>query len=261
MDLGLKNKVIAVSGGARGIGAAICEVLCEEGAIPVILDIKDIEGEKLSAILKTKGYEASFLRVDLRNGKAIQKAVAEIIDVYDHLDGLINNAGINDGIGLESGDLDEFKLSLEKNLYHYYDLTHGCLPHLKQSKGSIVNIASKVAVTGQGGTSGYAAAKGAQLALTREWAVELLKYGIRVNAILPAEVKTPLYEEWIKSFEDPEEKLADIERLIPLENRMTTPVEIASMAVFLLSEKASHITGQHIFIDGGYTHLDRGLNT
>jgi NAD(P)-dependent dehydrogenase (short-subunit alcohol dehydrogenase family) len=149
--------------------------------------------------------------------------------------------------------------SLERNLLHYYNLAHYALPHLKNTCGTIVNIASKTAVTGQGGTSGYASAKGAILALTREWAAELLPYRIRVNAIVPAEVMTPLYRQWLDTFPDPEQKLKSILAKIPLGKVMTTPEDIASMVVFLLSAKAGHITGQHIFVDGGYTHLDRAL--
>jgi L-fucose dehydrogenase len=171
----------------------------------------------------------------------------------------VNNAGTNDGVGLENGSPVDFLKSVERNLGHYYYLAHYALASLKKSKGSILNISSKTAITGQGNTSGYVAAKGAQLALTREWAVELLPYQIRVNALVPAEVYTPMYASWIQSFPDPKQKLAEISQRVPLENRMTTAEEIAAMALFLLSEKASHITGQHIFVDGGYTHLDRAL--
>jgi L-fucose dehydrogenase len=138
-------------------------------------------------------------------------------------------------------------------------MAYFCLPHLKVSRGAIVNISSKTAVTGQGGTSGYASAKGAILALTREWAAELLAYGIRVNAIVPAEVMTPLYQQWLRSFPNPDEKLKNIVSKIPLGRRMTEPVEIANAAIFLLSAKAGHITGQHWTVDGGYVHLDRAL--
>jgi L-fucose dehydrogenase len=144
-------------------------------------------------------------------------------------------------------------------LLHYYNMAHYALPHLKRSGGSIINIASKTAVTGQGGTSGYASSKGAILALTREWAVELLPYGIRVNAVVPAEVMTALYRQWLDMFPDPEEKLKTIVAKIPLGKRMTHVEEIAAMIVFLASSKASHVTGQHVFVDGGYVHLDRAL--
>jgi L-fucose dehydrogenase len=114
-------------------------------------------------------------------------------------------------------------------------------------------------VTGQGGTSGYVAAKGAILGLTREWSAELLSSGIRVNAVLPAEVMTPLYRQWLDSFPNPEEKLQSIVANVPLGKRMTTAEEIASLVIYLISSQASHITGQHMFVDGGYVHLDRAL--
>jgi L-fucose dehydrogenase len=139
-------------------------------------------------------------------------------------------------------------------------MAHYCVPHLKASRGSIVNISSKTAITGQGNTSGYCAAKGAQLALTREWAAALRDDGVRVNAVIPAEVMTPLYARWINSFAHPEEKLAAITAKIPLGQRMTTAEEIAAMVVFLLSAQSSHTTGQWMFVDGGYTHLDRALS-
>jgi len=138
-------------------------------------------------------------------------------------------------------------------------LAHYALPALKKSKGAIVNITSKTAETGQGGTSAYAAANGGRNALTREWAVELLKYNIRVNAVVVAESWTPLYEKWISSLPNPAEKIKEITSKIPLENRMTTTEEIANAVAFLLSEKSSHTTGQLIHVDGGYVHLDRAL--
>jgi L-fucose dehydrogenase len=138
-------------------------------------------------------------------------------------------------------------------------MAYFALPYLKKTRGCILNISSKTAITGQGGTSGYASSKGAILALTREWAAELLGYGIRVNAVVPAEVMTPLYRQWLGTFPDPEQKLQSVLSKIPLEHRMTSPDEIAAMVVFLLSARAAHITGQHVFVDGGYVHLDRAL--
>lgn len=142
---------------------------------------------------------------------------------------------------------------------HYYLLAHFLLPYLKESKGSIVNITSKTAETGQGNTSAYAAANGGRNALTREWAVELLKYVIRVNAVVVAACFTPLYHTWIQTFDEPQKKLDEISSKIPLGNRMTTAEEIANAVAFLLSESSSHTTGQLIYVDGGYVHLDRAL--
>ena len=166
---------------------------------------------------------------------------------------------MNDGVGLENGTYEKFMESLHRNVVHYYLLAHYALPELIKSKGSIVNISSKTAETGQGGTSAYAAANGGRNALTREWAVELLKYGIRVNSIIVAESWTPAYEKWIQTLPNPEEKLKEITDKIPFENRMTTPEELGNATAFLLSNCSSHTTGQLIHVDGGYVHLDRAL--
>jgi short-subunit dehydrogenase len=256
MDLQLQDKIILVSGGAKGIGGAISRGLIEEGAIPVIIDPSDTEGKELVDFAKGK---ALHLKKRLFSAADAEEVVQKVLSTYGRIDGLVNNAGTNDGVGLEKGSPEAFLHSVEKNVGHYYFLAHYTLEALKKSKGVILNISSKTAVTGQGNTSGYVAAKGAQLALTREWAVELLPYHIRVNAIVPAEVYTPMYATWIQSFPNPEENLEEISRRVPFQNRMTTASEIANMAVFLLSEKASHITGQHVFVDGGYTHLYRAL--
>jgi NAD(P)-dependent dehydrogenase (short-subunit alcohol dehydrogenase family) len=186
-------------------------------------------------------------------------AVEQTQRKFGRLDVLVNNVGVNDNVGLEHGSPEKYLRSLELNLLHYYNMAHYALPALKKSQGCIVNIASKVAMTGQGGTSGYASAKGAILSLTREWAAELLPYGIRVNAIVPAEVDTPLYKQWLSTFPNPEEKRKQIVSKIPLGKRMTQPEEIAAMALFLISAQAGHITGQHVLVDGGYVHLDRAL--
>ena len=140
-------------------------------------------------------------------------------------------------------------------------MTKYCLPYIKKTKGNILNICSKVALTGQGGTSGYAASKGGVLGLTREWAVDLIKEGIRCNALIISESWTPAYDTWIKTMEGGEEKLKSIVKKIPLENRMTTPQEIADSCLFTISERSSHTTGQFITVDGGYIHLDRALLT
>lgn len=259
MDLGIKNKVMIVTGGAKGIGEGISRKIAAEGAIPVIAGRSPDAGHCLENDLKKQGHEACFIEMELSPSENCKKVVDITLQKYGNIDALINNAGVNDVAGLEKGSPEKFLESLNKNLYHYYYMAYYCLEALKKSKGAIVNISSKTAVTGQGNTSGYAASKGAQLALTREWAVELLPYSIRVNAVIPAEVLTPLYKKWLKTFDNPDKKLEEITKNIPLENRMTTKEEIASMVVYLASGQASHITGQFIFVDGGYVHLDRVL--
>ena len=259
MNLHLENKIIVVTGGAKGIGLGICKVLASEGAIPVIIGRKDSDNQIALKEIEAAGGIAKSVVAELTKPEDCENAIKQIIAEFGRIDGLINNAGVNDGVGLESGNYEAFMDSLHKNLVHYYLMVHHALPELIKSKGSIVNIGSKTADTGQGGTSAYAASNGGRNALTREWALELLKYGIRVNAVIVAECYTPLYNTWIQTFDNPEEKLKQITDKIPLGNRMTTAEEIANMVVFLLSERSSHITGQLIYVDGGYTHLDRSL--
>jgi len=259
MDLQLRDKVIIVTGGAKGIGEGIVKVLAAEGAIPVIVGRNEADNRQAVAEVEKAGGRAFQVVAELTRPEASAAAVRAVFDRFGRLDGLVNNAGVNDGVGLESGNYEAFMTSLHRNVVHYYLMAHHALPALKASRGAIVNISSKTADTGQGGTSAYAAANGGRNALTREWAVELLKYGIRVNAIIVAECWTPLYEKWLNTLPNPEEKLKSITDNIPLGRRMTTAEEIAATTAFLLSERSSHTTGQLLYVDGGYVHLDRAL--
>ncbi|AOW17818.1 short-chain dehydrogenase [Polaribacter vadi] len=262
MDLQLKDKIVVVTGaaGIKGsIGETIVQSLANEGAIPVIV-CRNNRGYGYEKELQEKGIDALFVKTDVTETKQIEAAVKIIVAKYGKIDVLINNVGVNDGTGLDAS-IDDFVWSLKLNLISYFAMTKYCLPYIIKSKGNILNIGSKVALTGQGGTSGYAASKGGVLALTREWAVDLIKEGIRVNALIIAESWTPAYDNWIKTLENGEEKLKAIVNKIPLENRMTTPHEIADSCLFTISNKSSHTTGQYILIDGGYVNLDRSLLT
>jgi L-fucose dehydrogenase len=262
MDLHLKDKVVVVTGaaGIKGsIGETIVQSLANEEAIPVIVCRND-RGYSYEKELQERGIDALFVKTDLTNPEQIEAAVKAIAKKYGRIDALINNVGVNDGVGLDAS-IDDFMWSLKLNLVSFFAMTKYCLPYIKKSKGNILNIGSKVGMTGQGGTSGYAASKGGVLGLTREWAVDLIKDKIRVNALIISESWTPAYDNWIKTLDNGEEKLKDIVKKIPLENRMTTPEEIADACLFTISERSSHTTGQYIIVDGGYVHLDRSLLT
>ena len=260
MDFGLVDKVVLVTGGAKGIGLGVAQVLAREGAIPVVVGRNESDNAAAVRSITDAGGRAEAVSAELTRTDDCQRAVEATLSQFGRIDGLVNNAGINDGVSLEEGDTDRFMASLRKNLLHYYEMAHFALPELKKSRGAIVNVGSKVAETGQGGTSAYAAANGGRNSLTREWAVELAKYHIRVNAVIVAECWTPMYETWLGTVDDPAATRRQIEIRIPFENRMTTCEEIANMVVFLLSPRSSHTTGQLIHVDGGYVHLDRAVN-
>lgn len=259
MDLNLAGKVVLVSGGAKGIGESIVLALAAEGAVPVIIGRKESDNQQVLDRLLGMGVRGHAVTAELTEPKDCQRAVLETIRVCGRIDALVNNAGVNDNVSLAAGDYDAFMMSLHKNVVHYFLLAHYSLEQLKLNRGSIVNVGSKVADTGQGGTSGYAAANGGRNALTREWAVELLPYGVRVNAVIVAECFTPLYAKWLESQSNPKERLERICARIPLGKRMTLPSEIADTVLFLLSDRSSHTTGQLLYVDGGYAHLDRAL--
>lgn len=254
MDLMLQGKRVVVTGGGAGIGAAISATLAAEGAVPVILARRAPNPEFLASL----GPRAGWLQADLSDDAQVRAAVVQVHARWGRIDALVNNAGSNDSVGLDAGP-DAFRASLDQNLVHCYTLMHLLVDDLKAARGAVVNISSKTAVTGQGSTSAYVAAKAAQLGLTREWAAALAPFGVRVNAVIPAEVMTPLYARWIATFADPAAQLATITARIPLGGRMTDAREIADAVVFALSPRSGHTTGQWLFVDGGYTHLDRAL--
>jgi NAD(P)-dependent dehydrogenase (short-subunit alcohol dehydrogenase family) len=256
MDLQLQEKVILVTGGSKGIGKGIVRSLLAEGGRVANVNRSEADGRALEAEYAAQGQDCFFIQADLCEVDACRRAVEATVDRFGRIDALVNNAGVNDTVGLDQGP-QAFVESLQRNLIHYYALVHHALDELKRSRGAIVNIGSKVSITGQGNTSGYAAAKGGINGLTREWAVDLAPFGIRVNAVLPAETWTPLYASIIDSMPDPAAAKKQIEQLIPLERRFTTVEEMADTVVFLVSPRSSHTTGQILFVDGGYTHFDR----
>lgn len=257
MDLGLKDKVIIVSGGASGIGKGIVRALIAEGSIPCIFDINQGATEEFVSEIQAKGNRIHYVIADLTDNTACKNAIYEVVESAGNIYGVINNAGVNDGVSLENGSEESFQSSLNKNVAHYYSLAHFALPFLKVTKGKIINIVSKTYTTGQGGTSGYAAANGIRASITQDWALELSKYEIKVNAVVVAECWTPQYEFWINQKPNPRMELNKIKSRIPLGKRMTTVEEIADMVLFILSDKSTFCTGQTIHVDGGYIHLDR----
>jgi len=255
MELGLNDKVVLITGGARGIGAAAVQAFLNEKCNVVFVDRDSKSGSELARSL---GKCGKFIEAELNTPESCKQAVEKTISFFGGIDVLVNNAGFNDGLGLDTAP-EEFMDSVRTNLLHVYSMTHYSLPQLRKSQGCLVNLGSKVSETGQGNTSAYAAAKGAIQALTREWAVALAPDNIRVNCVIPAECHTDQYEKFFQTSKNPEATRQAIGNLVPLSRRLTTPEEIAQTIVFLSSNCSSHTTGQHIFVDGGYTHFDRAV--
>lgn len=256
MNLELADKVVIVTGGAKGIGEAITRAFAAEGAVVCIFGRNPAEAAALSAELANQGQRAESHHVEMTDEAAISAAVQAVIARHGRIDVVVNNAGGNDAVGLRHSPA-AFRESLEKNIVSCFSLIHHTVEALGASRGNIVNIGSKCSVTGQGGTSGYAASKGAMNALTREWALDLGRHGIRVNCVIPAEVMTPLYERWLAQAPDPAQAREQLDQTIPLGRRTTTAAEIADTVVFVASPRSAHTTGQLLFVDGGYVHLDR----
>ena len=240
MDMGLTNKIILVTGGGAGIGGAISEALAAEGAIPVILARRAPD----PAFMARLRPQAIWIKANLALDQDCRAAVHEARTRFGRIDGLVNNAGTNDGVGLEAGP-EAFRASLDQNLLHYYTLAHLCLEDLKASKGAIVNISSKTALTGQGSTSAYVAAKAAQLGLPREWAAALAPHGVRVNAVRPGIIDTDIHA----SGGQPGRAQASA-GMIPMQ-RPGTAEEVAAAIVWLLSDSAGYTTGAIIDVSGG----------
>ena len=260
MNLNLQGKVAIITGGAKGIGEGITRAFAAEGATAVILGRNPEEANAIVSELTAAGQQADTFHAEMTNADEVAQAVAGILAKHGRIDVIVNNAGGNDAVGLRATPA-EFAASLERNLVHCFTLVHHALDALIESRGTIINIGSKTAVTGQGGTSGYAAANGGIHALTREWAVDLGKFGIRVNCVVPAEVITPLYERWLAKAPDPQAAREQLDATIPFERRTTTVAEVADTVVFLASPRSSHTTGQLVFPDGGYVHLDRACTS
>ena len=263
MDTRLKDKVVIVTGGASGIGLSVVNSLLEERAIPVIVDMDRRKIKRLDRRLIDERKKHLVIYEDLTREEACSRAVVNTIERYGKIDVLINNAGGNDFLDIDSTDPKEFRASLERNLVQTYSMTHFAWPHLKISKGNIVFVSSKVALVGEGRTTAYAAGKAGMIGLTRELATKSCNegLGIRVNCVLPGEVDTPKRTAWLKrtygSKSAGEEAIA---YRVPLGNRPTSTREVASIVVFLSSNySAGHMTGQLLHPDGGYTHIDRNV--
>ena len=254
MNLDLKGKTAIVTGGGCGIGAAISILLAESGA-NVMIDYlpieKDIAGvaSVTKTILERNGVVETFAG-DITSQEAMEDLCSKTADLFGSVDILVNSAGYTKQINIENLSADTWKNLIEVNLSGAFYASRAASKYmLSQGAGRIIFIGSAGAITGGGGSAAYSAAKAGINGLVRALSKELAPKGITVNAILPALIETDLLRD---REPDPQKRNKFIER-IPL-GRFGTPEDVGNLVVFLASEKAGFITGQHIIIDGGSTY-------
>jgi L-fucose dehydrogenase len=243
-----KDRVVLITGGAKGIGAGCVEVFAAEGAKIAIVD-RDMPCAR--SLANRYPRNAIAIEADVGHADQIQQAIETTIARFGQLDCLINNAGIHPpATPIESMSPHEAMQVMQVNFMSTYAGSHYAMKYLRATRGTIINISSMTAVLGQLNSTAYAASKGAQLAFTKALALEAAADGIRVNAILPSNIDTPLMRAWAATLPDPAAALARIAALQPL-GRMGTPHEIGKVCLFLATEDSSFITGQGIEVDGG----------
>jgi NAD(P)-dependent dehydrogenase (short-subunit alcohol dehydrogenase family) len=251
--MSLEGRVAIVTGGSKGIGQGIAQEFVREGARVVISSRGEAALEETEAKLRDAGGEVTSIVCDVSEEAQVQNLMAKTISEFGKLDILVNNAGLGVYKSLMETSAEEFDQALAINLKGVFFCMKHAVPYLRCSAGgSIINIASVYSVQNVGGTVPYAAAKGGVVPLTRAAAIDLAPEGIRVNAIAPGWVDTPLVRSIFESSEDPEVARREVENR-QLLGRLAKPEEIGRAAVFLAGDDSSYVTGSLLFVDNGMT--------
>ncbi len=247
-----ENRVVLVTGGAKGIGRGCVEVFHQEGGRVAIVDRDAATGQELAELLNSqREHSALFVHCDVSREEELQRAFSAVVQEWGRLDCLINNAGVHP----PATPIGEFSVAqmeelLRINFLSTYAAAQLALPLLQDTQGTIINISSMTAVLGQHLSSAYAATKGAQVSFTKALAIEAAEVGVRVNAVLPSNVDTPLMHAWANTLEDPVHALQRVADL-QVFKRMASPQEIGRICLFLATSDSSFLTGQAIEADGG----------
>lgn len=246
----LKGKVAVITGAASGLGRACAERFATEGARIVVADIQEEAGKQVAQALP----EGWFVKVDVTDPASVEAMIAETVRHYGRLDILFNNAGImGEHAATDESTLENWRKVLAVNLDGvYFGMKYAIAAMLDQGSGVVLNMASIVGMVAFANNPPYSASKAAVIQLTRAAAIEYADRRIRVNALCPTVVQTPLLENFIRSSSDPEDRRQRIENLNPMPG-MPTPADVAAAALFLASDEAAFITGVALPIDGGYT--------
>lgn len=247
-----QNRVVIVTGGGKGIGAGCVKVFAAQGGRVAILDMDRSAGEKLAQeISGASAGTAKFYHCDVSDLPAFEKSINQVVADWGRLDCLINNAGIHPpAMSIDETSLESVDRLMRINFLSSFAGAKFAAPHLRRTKGTIVMMSSMTAVLGQEKSAAYAASKGAQLSLTKALALEFGRDGVRVNAVLPSNVDTPLMREWAATLDDPETALKRVSEM-QVFGRMAAPEEIGRVCLFLATEDSSFVTGQGIEVEGG----------
>lgn len=246
------GKAVVVTGGAQGIGRAIAERFHSAGARVCIVDRNAQAGRDTVGSMGSTGAPATLIQADLSDEGAIRRIAEEVRSQFKHVDVLVNNAGIEIEQSIEHLTLEAWERTLAVNLRAPLLLTQALLPHFPASGGAIINISSIHASHAFPNSISYACSKAALLALTRNLALDLASRQIRVNAICPGYIDTQLWDDYLKSADNPEQLAETTRALHPL-GRRGLPGDIAGAALFLADSDSSFMTGGHLVIDGGLT--------
>ncbi|MBI3853545.1 MAG: glucose 1-dehydrogenase [Verrucomicrobia bacterium] len=247
----LKDKVALITGGAKGIGFGCAKVFAQHGARVVIADRDEPGGKAAAAQLTSAGHAAEFIRCDVTNEADLAAAVLFAVDRFGQLNCLVNNAGWHPpALTIDQTSVEDFERLVRLNLTSTFMGCKFAVVHLRKTRGSIINLSSEVGLIGQAAAPGYVATKAGQIGLTRALALDLAPEGVRVNAVCPAGVMTPLMQEWASTQSDTAAALRQVDSWHPL-GRMATIEEIGEVCAFLASDEAAFLTGQAICPDGG----------
>jgi NAD(P)-dependent dehydrogenase (short-subunit alcohol dehydrogenase family) len=250
--MSLVGKVVLITGAAKGIGKGCAQVLGKRGACIAVVDLDTVAGPLTAQEIEESRGRAVFFPTDVSKADDVQRTIARLLEVFGRLDVLINNAGYHISKSVEDTSEKEWDYILNTNLKSVFLCSKYAIPHLRKTRGAIVNMSSMVGLVGQRNAGAYSATKGGIIAMTRGMALDLAKDGIRVNCLCPGWVETPLVEDWFSQQADPQAAKEYIYGRHPM-GRIATPEEVGNAVMFLCSEESSFVTGVALPLDGGIT--------